>query len=48
MIYAAMGSKILTVNYNSDTGAFNETTSNATIDVEVIPSSHVELFSFTL
>lgn len=47
MIYAAMGSKILTVNYDQDNQQFNET-SNATVEIEVVPSKHAELFSFTL
>lgn len=48
MIYAAMGSKILTVNYDADKKTFDEETSNFNIEVEVIPSKYAELFQFDL
>lgn len=48
MIYAAMGSKILTVNYDSDNKQFNDAASNVTIEVEVVPSKYAELFQFNL
>lgn len=48
MIYAAMGSKILTVNYDTDKKTFDEKTSNVNIEVEVIPSKYAELFQFDL
>lgn len=47
-IYAAMGSKILTVNYDSKENQFEDTTSNVTIDIEVVPSEYTELFQFNL
>ena len=47
-IYAAMGSKILTVNYDSKENQFDAATSNVTIDIEVVPSKYTELFQFNL
>lgn len=48
MIYAAMGSKILTVNYDTENKKFDESVPNVNIDIEVVPSKYAELFQFTL
>lgn len=48
MIYAAMGAKVITVNYNTESSQFNKTKDNVGIEIEVVPSKYPELFNFTL
>lgn len=48
MIYAAMGSKVITVNYDQPNKKFKEDTSNVEIDIEVVPAKYSELFKFNL
>lgn len=48
MIYAAMGSKVLTVNYDLESKDFNTDKSNVDIEIEVVPSKYADLFNFTL
>lgn len=48
MVYAAMGAKVLTVNYDADKKDFDDAKSNVDIEIEVVPSKYADLFSFTL